>query len=130
MEGAQLGQMTRTASGRNQGLEVDFVDPRYAAIHPASMLARGDGAPRALGALRHAFPRPTINAMHKVTNVLNACPFDLARGGLTSFARFSVMHGTATGPVAAEHRQVLERIPEHYDMTHRFRSTGAQTQVV
>jgi 5,10-methylenetetrahydromethanopterin reductase len=59
-----------------------------------------------------------------------AVAFDLARGGLTSFARFSVMHGTATGPVTAEQREVLERIPEQYDMNHHFRSTGAQTKVV
>src|SRR3954465_13864245 len=31
----------------------------------------------------------------------------LGRGGLTSFARFSVMHGTPTGPVAGETAEVL-----------------------
>jgi 5,10-methylenetetrahydromethanopterin reductase len=45
----------------------------------------------------------------------------LARGGLASFARFSVMHGTATGPVSDEQRNVLNRIYGAYDMNqHTF----------
>jgi 5,10-methylenetetrahydromethanopterin reductase len=45
----------------------------------------------------------------------------LASGGLASFARFSVMHGTATGPVSDEQRDVLNRIHEVYDMNqHTF----------
>jgi 5,10-methylenetetrahydromethanopterin reductase len=40
----------------------------------------------------------------------------LASGGLASFARFSVMHGTATGPVSDEQRDVLGRIHQVYDM--------------
>ena len=45
----------------------------------------------------------------------------LAGGGLASFARFSVMHGTATGPVSDEQRDVLNRIHEVYDMNqHTF----------
>ncbi|HLK41779.1 MAG TPA: LLM class flavin-dependent oxidoreductase, partial [Thermoleophilia bacterium] len=45
----------------------------------------------------------------------------LASGGVASFARFSVMHGTATGPVSDEQRDVLNRIHEVYDMNqHTF----------
>ncbi len=40
----------------------------------------------------------------------------LVRGGLTTFARFSVMHGKANGPVSAEDRSVLEALRSNYDM--------------
>jgi 5,10-methylenetetrahydromethanopterin reductase len=51
----------------------------------------------------------------------------LASGGLASFARFSVMHGKATGPVGDSQREVLEDISRRYDMTHHTRADGAQT---
>jgi 5,10-methylenetetrahydromethanopterin reductase len=40
----------------------------------------------------------------------------LVRGGLTTFARFSVMHGKASGPVSAGDRAVLEALRSNYDM--------------
>lgn len=50
----------------------------------------------------------------------------LASGGLASFARFSVMHGTATGPVSEEQRDVLNRIHEVYDMNQHTYSGAPQ----
>ena len=52
--------------------------------------------------------------------------FGLASGGLASFARFSVMHGTATGPVSDEQRDVLRRVHEAYDMTRHTRAGTPQ----
>ena len=60
----------------------------------------------------------------------SAAALALASGAVTSFARFSVMHGTPTGPVTDEQRQVMERIPQLYDMTHHFQSQGAQTEAM
>jgi 5,10-methylenetetrahydromethanopterin reductase len=40
----------------------------------------------------------------------------LVRGGLTTFARFSVMHGKANGPVSTGDRAVLEALRSNYDM--------------
>lgn len=40
----------------------------------------------------------------------------LGEGGLASFARFSVMHGTVAGPVDDAQRGVLGRIHDAYDM--------------
>jgi 5,10-methylenetetrahydromethanopterin reductase len=40
----------------------------------------------------------------------------LVRGGLTTFARFSVMHGKANGPVSSGDRAVLEALRSNYDM--------------
>ena len=41
---------------------------------------------------------------------------DLVRGGLTTFARFSVMHGAVAGPVDESSRQVLDKLHDGYDM--------------
>jgi 5,10-methylenetetrahydromethanopterin reductase len=56
-----------------------------------------------------------------------AVALELASGGLASFARFSVMHGTPTGPVDASTSDVLTNVHAAYDMTHHTRSGGAQT---
>ena len=40
----------------------------------------------------------------------------LVRGGLTTFARFSVMHGKANGPVSTGDAAVLEKLRSNYDM--------------
>jgi 5,10-methylenetetrahydromethanopterin reductase len=50
----------------------------------------------------------------------------LVRGGLTTFARFSVMHGKANGPVSAADRSVLEALRDSYDMTAHTRGDSRQ----
>jgi 5,10-methylenetetrahydromethanopterin reductase len=50
----------------------------------------------------------------------------LARGGLTTFARFSVMHGKANGPVSATDREVLEALRSNYDMKAHTRGDSRQ----
>src|SRR4029079_18162059 len=40
----------------------------------------------------------------------------LVRGGLTTFARFSVMHGKANGPVSDKDRAQLQTLGRKYDM--------------
>jgi 5,10-methylenetetrahydromethanopterin reductase len=51
----------------------------------------------------------------------------LASGSLASFARFSVMHGTPTGPVTEDQRAVLTNVHAAYDMTAHTRAGAAQT---
>jgi 5,10-methylenetetrahydromethanopterin reductase len=51
---------------------------------------------------------------------------DLVRGGLTTFARFSVMHGKANGPVSANDRAVLETLRTNYDMRAHTRADSRQ----
>ncbi len=51
---------------------------------------------------------------------------DLVRGGLTTFARFSVMHGKANGPVSAADRAVLETVRTNYDMRAHTRADSRQ----
>ena len=50
----------------------------------------------------------------------------LVRGGLTTFARFSVMHGKANGPVSAGDRDVLEALRSNYDMRAHTRGDSRQ----
>jgi 5,10-methylenetetrahydromethanopterin reductase len=42
---------------------------------------------------------------------------ELASGGVATFARFSVMHGTVSGPVDAGQRDTLAAVHDAYDMT-------------
>ena len=50
----------------------------------------------------------------------------LVRGGLTTFARFSVMHGKANGPVSSGDRAVLETLRSNYDMRAHTRGDSRQ----
>ena len=50
----------------------------------------------------------------------------LVRGGLTTFARFSVMHGKANGPVSAKDREQLETLITNYDMKQHTRADSRQ----
>src|SRR6185312_4068607 len=50
----------------------------------------------------------------------------LVRGGLTTFARFSVMHGKANGPVSAKDRAQLETLVSNYDMKQHTRADSRQ----
>ncbi len=50
----------------------------------------------------------------------------LVRGGLTTFARFSVMHGKASGPVSGGDRAVLEALRSNYDMRAHTRGDSRQ----
>lgn len=50
----------------------------------------------------------------------------LVRGGLTTFARFSVMHGKASGPASAKDREQLETLVTNYDMKAHTRGDSRQ----
>jgi len=52
---------------------------------------------------------------------------ELASGGLTTFARFQVMHGRVAGPIADAGRRVLEDLHDRYDMKHHTRAGSPQT---
>jgi 5,10-methylenetetrahydromethanopterin reductase len=51
-------------------------------------------------------------------------------GGLASYARFSVMHGTVNGPADAPSRDVLTAVHDAYDMEHHFRHGSPQSTVL
>lgn len=54
----------------------------------------------------------------------------LVRGGLTTFARFSVMHGDISGPVDEAQRRVLGALHDRYDMKAHTRSDSQQADVL
>jgi 5,10-methylenetetrahydromethanopterin reductase len=47
---------------------------------------------------------------------------ELAAGPITSFARFSVMHGSVNGPVSERDRALLAAIPAEYQMRKHFQA--------
>jgi 5,10-methylenetetrahydromethanopterin reductase len=51
----------------------------------------------------------------------------LVAGGLATFARFSVMHGTVQGPVTDEQSRVLTQIHDGYDMRKHTRADSEHT---
>lgn len=53
---------------------------------------------------------------------------ELVKGGLTTFARFQVMHGRLAGPVDAEQRRVLLDLHDRYDMKRHTQADSPQTQ--
>ncbi len=54
----------------------------------------------------------------------------LVRGGLTTFARFSVMHGALSGPLDDSQREVLGQLRERYDMRAHTRADSQQAEVL
>ena len=54
----------------------------------------------------------------------------LGEGGLSLFARFSAMHGTAVGPSSAEEKRTFEGIHAAYDMTVHSRSHTPQAALL
>lgn len=54
----------------------------------------------------------------------------LVQGGLTTFARFSVMHGTVRGTVSEQQRQVLTALHDRYDMNEHTRADSKQAAVL
>jgi len=53
---------------------------------------------------------------------------ELVKGGLTTFARFQVMHGKLAGPIDPEQRRVLNDLHDRYDMKHHAQAGSPQTQ--
>lgn len=54
----------------------------------------------------------------------------LIRGGMSTFTRFSTMHGTPTGPVDDVERETMAKLIETYDMTHHTRGDSRQAEVL
>jgi hypothetical protein len=51
----------------------------------------------------------------------------LVSGGTASYARFSLMHGTVTGPADESERAVLAAVHDSYDMGHHFTHGSPQS---
>jgi 5,10-methylenetetrahydromethanopterin reductase len=55
---------------------------------------------------------------------------ELIRGGMSTFTRFSTMHGTPTGPVDDVERETMAKLIETYDMTHHTQAGSRQAEVL
>jgi 5,10-methylenetetrahydromethanopterin reductase len=54
----------------------------------------------------------------------------LVQGGLSTFARFSVMHGDVKGSITPEQKQVLEILHSKYNMKQHTRTDSSQAQLM
>ena len=54
----------------------------------------------------------------------------LIRGGMSTFTRFSTMHGTPTGPVDDVERETMARLIGTYDMTKHTRADSQQAEAL
>jgi 5,10-methylenetetrahydromethanopterin reductase len=77
---------------------------------------------------------PTSLAVGAYVNLVchrdRAVARSLVRGGLTTFARFSVMHGDVAGPADDAARAVLGRLHDGYDMRAHTRADSAQATLM
>jgi 5,10-methylenetetrahydromethanopterin reductase len=129
------------AGGAKVPVEVAASGPKViamAALHAERvMFALGADADRlawgidlARKARREAGLDPNGIAFGAYVNL--GCHHDIAaargvvRGGLTTFARFSIMHGKASGPVEARDQRVLEALRSNYDMRAHTRGDSRQ----
>ena len=55
---------------------------------------------------------------------------DLVKGGLTTFARFSIMHGSVTGPASSQTEDSLKALHDVYDMRAHTRGDSRQAQTL
>lgn len=55
---------------------------------------------------------------------------ELVSGGLSTFARFAVMHGRVSGPASEEQRAVLDRVHRSYDMKAHTRVGAPQAKAL
>ena len=53
---------------------------------------------------------------------------DIGRAGTSLFARFSVMHGTVSGPASPEQHEVLQEVRRTYDMNKHARQGSRQSE--
>lgn len=54
----------------------------------------------------------------------------LVQGGLSTFARFSVMHGDVKGSITPEQKQVLKNLHSKYNMKQHTRTDSSQAQLM
>jgi 5,10-methylenetetrahydromethanopterin reductase len=78
---------------------------------------RGDGPP--VGAFVNVVVHPDVEVAR-----------ELASGSLSTFARFSVMHGRPSGPVSEDQEAVLRQVSGAYDMTRHTQAGSPQASVL
>lgn len=122
VEVACTGPRVITAAARHAdgvllavGADPERVAWGIAAAREAARAAGRDPASLRLGAFVNVATHPDV-----------ATARTLVRGGLSTFARFSVMHGRIAGPASDEQRTVLAEVHRGYHMTQHTRGDSAQ----
>jgi 5,10-methylenetetrahydromethanopterin reductase len=111
----------RVADGINFALGVDPERIKWAIDRAkAARAAAGlDPAGLSFGIYVSVVPEPDLDLARR-----------LISGDVASFARFSVMHGTAVVPTSEASKQVMQEIHRTYDMEGHFSETSSQAQVL
>ncbi len=122
VEVACTGPRVITAAARHAdgvllavGADPERVAWGVAQAREAALTAGRDPASLRIGAFVNVATHPEI-----------AVARTLVRGGLSTFARFSVMHGKVAGPTSEEQRSVLAELHRGYHMTQHTRGDSAQ----
>jgi 5,10-methylenetetrahydromethanopterin reductase len=115
---------------------------RVAALHADRVLLAVGADPErlrwAIGVVREAREREGLDpdgiALGAYLNVVAHPDVDVARrlasGGMSTFARFSVMHGSPAGPTDAEQQAVFEKVHGVYDMRRHTRGRSPQAEAL
>lgn len=101
------------------GADVERLEWGIATAREAAIAYGRDPAQLRFGAYINLACHPQIEVARSLT-----------RGGLTTFARFSVMHGPIAGPVQAADAKVLEQLHDTYNMKQHTRGDSPQAQVL
>lgn len=101
------------------GADVERLEWGIATAREAAIAHGRDPAQLRFGAYINLACHPQIEVARSLT-----------QGGLTTFARFSVMHGPIAGPVQAADAQVLEQLHDTYNMKQHTRGDSPQAQVL
>jgi 5,10-methylenetetrahydromethanopterin reductase len=122
VEVACTGPRVITAAARHAdgvllavGADPERIAWGIAAAREAAQAAGREPASLRLGAFVNVATHPDV-----------ATARALVRGGLSTFARFSVMHGSVAGPASDEQRAVLAEVHRGYHMTQHTRGDSAQ----
>jgi 5,10-methylenetetrahydromethanopterin reductase len=113
--GAELGDRLTLAVGSDP----DRVRWAMDLAHTARREAGLEAAPPSLG----LFVPVTVHPDRAIARYL-------ASGAVGSFARFSVMHGTAVGPVDEVQREQLKAVHDAYDMNKHFTHGSGQSKAM
>ena len=110
--------LTRAAGLGDIGGVFGVDDPRWAGVTgplPHKEIELVGALPEELGAFVNIACHPDL-----------ATARSMVRGGLTTFARFSVMHGATAGPLDESQRSVLGALHDRYDMNKHTRGDSQQ----
>ena len=119
VEVAATGPKVLALAGRHADRVMVAVGAEPERVAWAIETARASGDGVAIGAYVNAVAHPDADVARR-----------LASGGMSTFARFSIMHGSVSGPADEEERSVMASVREAYDMQLHTRGSSPQAKAL